>query len=395
MRARYQALDSWRGVAAILVVVYHGAFAGPLSVQGVARGGYLWVDFFFVLSGFVIAHAYGDRIGSGRDAAVFLLRRFGRLWPLHATMLMVFLAAEGFAYAVRVHSGDASVFASSANDNNTASFSANLVLLNAMGLANGLSWNGPSWSIGAEFWAYVAFSGAALLWRGPARLAALAMIAASAGLFLLFCSPHAPKMNTTYDFGFVRALYGFFIGALVQAALDASQERNSTLPGATAMELGATFGVILFLMFCSDSALSVAAPLAFAPLVFVFAQQAGALSTLLGRPIFVRLGMWSYSIYMIHPIINNVWTRAVKSGVAKFHLAPLRPLDGFGQLLFTSDSTLENLLLQSSEVALMIAVVTIASFTYDWIESPARLVFNAIAVRCADRPPMRVLGAGR
>jgi len=392
--SRYQALDSWRGVAAILVIIYHGAFAGPLSVQGVGRGGYLWVDFFFVLSGFVIAHAYSERIASGRDAAAFLVRRFGRLWPLHAAMLLIFLAAEGLALAVRSHSGDANVFAPSANDNTWATFLANLVLLNAMSLSKGLSWNGPSWSIGAEFWSYVVFCCVVVASRGPARLAAFAAISASAGLLLLLHSPHTPPMNTTYDLGFLRALYGFFIGALVHAAVVFRKNRIPPWLSATAMETAATGAVILFLIFCSETAFSLAAPLAFAPLVFVFASQSGALSSVLQQRIFAKLGMWSYSIYMIHPLVHNVWTRAVNAGMAKAHFSPLRLVEGVGQPLFASNSTLEFLVLQGGEAALLVAVVAIASFTFAYVERPARTFFNNLADQVAVRPSVTAVRAG-
>lgn len=388
--SRYQALDSWRGVAAILVVVYHGALAGPLSVQGVGRGGYLWVDFFFVLSGFVITHAYSERIASGRDAAGFLLRRFGRVWPLHATMLLIYLAAEGLAFMARFHTGDATAFAS-VNDNTSTTFLANLLLLNAVGLSKGLSWNGPSWSVGAEFWSYVVFCCVVLASRGAARLATFAAISASAGLLLLLRSPHGAAMDTTYDFGFLRALYGFFIGALVHAAVLFRKSQIPTWRSATALEAGATGAAILFLIFCSENRFSLAAPLVFAPLVFVFASQAGALSGVLQRRIFVRLGMWSYSIYMIQQLVLNVWIQAVTAAMARFHFSPLRSVESVGQPLLASNSTFEFLVLQGGQVALLVAIVAIASFTFASIERPARTVFNSLANQLAVRPNLTAL----
>jgi peptidoglycan/LPS O-acetylase OafA/YrhL len=87
---RFEVLDSWRGICALLVTLFHFPAAGWLATNGFIRGSYLFVDFFFVLSGFVIAHAYGERLGDGTSFRKFMVTRFGRLFPLHAFMLLAF-----------------------------------------------------------------------------------------------------------------------------------------------------------------------------------------------------------------------------------------------------------------------------------------------------------------
>ncbi len=76
---RFAILDTWRGVCASLVALGHCTIYGHLFDLHFVRGAYLWVDFFFVLSGFVITHAYGERVSSWRQVKAFMLRRFGRL----------------------------------------------------------------------------------------------------------------------------------------------------------------------------------------------------------------------------------------------------------------------------------------------------------------------------
>lgn len=77
---RFSALDGLRGIAAIAVVLYHVGTAS--GATWLAPRGYLAVDFFFVLSGFVLAHAYGERLAAGRlTARAFLVARYRRLWP--------------------------------------------------------------------------------------------------------------------------------------------------------------------------------------------------------------------------------------------------------------------------------------------------------------------------
>ena len=91
---RFHALDSWRGLCAVLVALLHYHAIWHLHEFPLIRNSYLFVDFFFVLSGFVIAHAYGDRIGDLADFGRFVALRLGRLWPLHATVLGLFLVVE-------------------------------------------------------------------------------------------------------------------------------------------------------------------------------------------------------------------------------------------------------------------------------------------------------------
>src|SRR4051812_44349777 len=93
-RTRYVALDGCRGVFALLVALLHFSAAGHLYDLPIVRSSYLAVDFFFVLSGLVIAHASLGRLSGARDGLVFVVRRFGRLWPLHAAMLVCFLGFE-------------------------------------------------------------------------------------------------------------------------------------------------------------------------------------------------------------------------------------------------------------------------------------------------------------
>lgn len=101
-KPHYEVLDGLRGVAALLVVFYHVfegfGFAG--SVNGAGNGlvkgfnhGYLAVDFFFILSGFVIGYAYDDRWGKGFTKREFFRRRLIRLHPMVVMGAVIGLAA--------------------------------------------------------------------------------------------------------------------------------------------------------------------------------------------------------------------------------------------------------------------------------------------------------------
>ncbi len=146
------ALTSLRGIAALTVVLFHSAYiavhyggGGPPTVF--ARG-YLAVDLFFFLSGFVLTHVYLGRLAGGPDSRMlgaFLWARFCRIYPacLFVTSIYVLLYTLGsLTFPVSVDFG--------------AQLAASLLLMQVPWLHE--IWiNGPSWSISAECYAYLLF----------------------------------------------------------------------------------------------------------------------------------------------------------------------------------------------------------------------------------------------
>ena len=97
-KPHYELLDGLRGVAALLVVFYH-IFEGLSFAAGgtpitTINHGYLAVDFFFILSGFVIGYAYDDRLGKTMTTGNFFKRRLIRLHPM--IIMGVILGAIAF-----------------------------------------------------------------------------------------------------------------------------------------------------------------------------------------------------------------------------------------------------------------------------------------------------------
>src|SRR5260370_553845 len=89
---RFEVLDSWRGIGALFLVLYDVRTLFVFSDSAVIRSGWLFVDFFFVLSGFVTTHAYGTEIADLDNAFRFIRRRFLRIYPLHFCTFAAFLA---------------------------------------------------------------------------------------------------------------------------------------------------------------------------------------------------------------------------------------------------------------------------------------------------------------
>jgi peptidoglycan/LPS O-acetylase OafA/YrhL len=104
-KSHYVILDGLRGVASLMVVVFHlfEAWAGGDPAKQIINHGYLAVDFFFLLSGFVVAYAYDDRWGSGPNQAGmspwdFFKRRLVRLQPMIILGGLIGAALLGFQH---------------------------------------------------------------------------------------------------------------------------------------------------------------------------------------------------------------------------------------------------------------------------------------------------------
>lgn len=96
-KASYPAFDALRGIAAILVVLYHAEYILGFAL---VPNGYLAVDLFFALSGFVIAHAYDARLAAGMGVGRFALMRMLRFWPLYLLGLALGVAVQGLYLAI-------------------------------------------------------------------------------------------------------------------------------------------------------------------------------------------------------------------------------------------------------------------------------------------------------
>lgn len=319
---RYTTLDSLRGVCALVVALFHYPVDDYWIRQlPLVEHGYLFVDFFFVLSGFVIASVYDGKLDGKRG--VFILRRFGRLWPLHVATLAVFvLAAIGKREvgADERHSIDA-IFT-------------NLFMVQGLGMHSDLTWNGPSWSISVEWALYLVFAALSFIaWRVRVYIALVAI----GTTFLIFVAPHGQA--STFDFGIFRGLAGFFSGALV--ARIKTKGRFNTLAEALVSVLVAVFVTIGQLAFL--------APTIFALAVYVFSRSDGSISRWLHAKPLQYLGEWSYSIYLVHSIV----------------IAAMLALNMFDPW--------------SAPIVFLAATIACSSLSYRFIERPGRDYFNRLA----------------
>src|ERR1700712_5311646 len=290
---RFRALDGWRGLCALLVALHHIEVHGWIYWQPLIRNAWLFVDFFFVLSGFVIAHAYGSRLGDTGGLKDFVRRRLGRLYPLHIAMLTALVLFELVHLAMgQVHplAGERAAFVA---DRSPFAVLTNIFLVQAMGLHDSETWNGPAWSISAEFYTYLLFAGVCFFTAGrKARLILSALLAVAGALILARFSDYG--MRETFHWAIFRCVYGFFVGVLVQEAWRAGLARKL---GGTFAELAVLAGAAAFLVFVpGNRALEYLATPLFGLVVLVFAAETGIVSRLLTLRPAAALGRWSYSI---------------------------------------------------------------------------------------------------
>jgi peptidoglycan/LPS O-acetylase OafA/YrhL len=289
--ANLKPLTSLRFLAAMWVVLFH--YWPHLAVAGtpalVAKG-YLGVECFFVLSGFILCHVYLPQFEAGRfKYGDFLWARIARIYPLHIATLVAMGLMAGAALAIGLPV-DPDVLSLRA-------LPANLAMVQAWGLSPVAGWNHPSWSISAEWFAYLSFplfAIAAIALRRWPRFAVACALALMALLYVGFARIAGfPLTRATISWGALRIIPCFFLGCALFLAWRASAaDSRKALLGAAFFGSGAFFSA----QFGAPDLITVSA---FGGLIISLAQVSKSGGRLGSHPFFVYLGEISYAIYMV------------------------------------------------------------------------------------------------
>jgi len=304
-------LAGLRGICAWWVVFYHSLHLMNDTVPGPVKTfiahGYLAVDLFFLLSGFVIFLSYHAALTKNFPHSVgkFYWNRFSRIYPLHFVMLGGYLALFlAFTYLSNSRA---------APDTYTWTAFIQSMFLVHMWFGSDLTWNVPSWSISSEWFVYLFFPLMAFSLRklrGGIVAHLLCIVLAAAVLHLIYAKSglhsigadisHMALVRTMFEF-----LMGVFVGSLYVNHRD-FLERNSTVA------LAAFLGLCVLYVFTStpDYALI---PLTFALLIAYLSVTTSGITAALSTPVLVYLGEISYSTYMVHYLVYDLLKAAFVS----------------------------------------------------------------------------------
>lgn len=281
-----------RGIAAAWVFAYH-----LLEDVGGSHWtiGYLGVDLFFVLSGFVLSYVYADSgLHKLEDWKNFIRARVARVYPLHVVTLM------SLVMLVWLWPGYASSYPARDERFGVEAFIANLLLVQNWAYFLPTNWNTPAWSLSAEWAAYLIFPVFLLIAR-RVRKPLVASFACMAALVVAMWIWGAPS-NSQGTPGMLRMVFGIMAGCLLRQAYVA----NALLPVRSAAL--ASLGLIAVAHLPGMAGVGV---LAFPAVVLLATQSDGPVARLCTWQPAIWLGDVSYSLYLWHWIVIQIASRTL------------------------------------------------------------------------------------
>jgi peptidoglycan/LPS O-acetylase OafA/YrhL len=323
-----KALTGLRAVAAAWVVLFHASLVFTILMPPSAKTlpltgmGFLGVDLFFALSGFVLCHRYLDSLGvafNRHKVKDFLALRLARLYPVHLFVIVVFVLYIGFV----------TQFGSSQRWDARSPWPLlpqHLVLIHAW--FNQLSWNVPAWSVSMEWLAYLCFPFLALVLFRVAR--SKHVVIYSGLIFVVAYTPLTLDIIGVWHFpigtfagmpsnpGFISLalvrLVGAFTGGCIAFVLARTWQRRVVAGTSPSAVLSGTFCAVLLLIVIvftrsGESEITqltwIVSPLLVALVGLV--GLGGSFFQWLTRPTLIKLGLSSYSLYMTHWFVFSVF----------------------------------------------------------------------------------------
>jgi peptidoglycan/LPS O-acetylase OafA/YrhL len=306
-------LTSLRGLAALWVVLFHytALYFPRLDITGhssLIGKGYLAVDLFFMLSGFVMTHVYYRAFcDSVKDNyRSFMVARIARLYPLHLVVLLLFIATALLVALLAYLTGGAAEGIPLTGTRSLMAAVANIFMLQGLS-AEHLSWNFPSWSISVEFMAYLAFPLVLpWVWRASVRVQFTLLLAIGAALSLFAYLSGDDFNQWGGPLVLLRCLPEFLLGTLIYSAYRAGLFADWFETDAVALIALAVAVACLHLR--APDLLIVAL---FPVLVLAAVNNNRNVARAINVAPLVWLGEISYSLYLIHGFVQYVATAAL------------------------------------------------------------------------------------
>lgn len=362
-----RSLTGLRIVAAMWVVVFHFHFTPGDAYtrfwepfRPFVASGALGVDLFYVLSGFVITLTYLTKVGPRlrvRASLVFLWARICRIWPVYATVTTLFL---GWLLYKQTRVSDGYLAYQTVQPELTVwSYLKQLLMVQlwAEPYFDGVSFVGPAWSISAEWAAYLTFPLLVLVLYRVRRLPApvLGVLAVAVMLPLAYLSYTGEEAGLRYAWA-LRIGCGFLAGALTYLAVRNVGPDSRLRRYAPLLTVVALVEIVIGLLWASwrspVGSYAGVVGLMFPVLVAGLALHQTGLAKVLSHPWMVHGGRISFSIYLVHvPVFEIFWTEMA-----------LRPSLAPGTALATF------LIPQ-----VLLLVVLLGHLFYRYVEEPARV----------------------
>ena len=307
---RINKLDGLRGFCSIMVLLFHYPYEYMpdfLYNSFFIRQSWSFVDFFFVLSGFVISYNYSN-IYSKKSFFSFIVKRIIRLYPLlvYTTLVFFFFKVISDIFFTELVNYPKSITTYTLDTLNT------LLLMNSTpffgDLSVNLGMNFPSWSVSAEIIAYSLFGLTYLFFSSKKIISHFYLILISILIYLF-------KENTflaDYSWLFLRAVVGFNFGCIVNWLF----KKNITVNSFCELFLSLLVLAFLFLFNVYDSKQFflldlIVRPAFFGFVIFIILSTNNIFSKALESKPMIFLGKLSYSIYLNHVLLLLVIPRLI------------------------------------------------------------------------------------
>ena len=329
-----KALSGARAFPPLLIVLFHFGEGHHYSqvrwIDLLAARGYLWVEFFFALSGFVLAHVYGARVaklfswGGYRD---FIRSRLTRLYPLHLFLLLALLVLMVSARQAASAGGYLSYYDAKYHpDMSVKGFLLSLFLVHGWNTLNTLTWNGASWFVSVEFALCLMFPFFAWLAKGPVWRGFALIAAGVAGLLVLdLNSGHG--LDITFHNGVLRGMADFAVGVGMAVLYREFKPRDTLPTWAHSLIQAVLLALLLYAFYNNGWAHSwrdIWPALPMLALILALSFDRGLLAEALKTRIPLAMGAWSYAIYMG----QTVWLQAIRIFEQRLYPPPDRMVLG-------------------------------------------------------------------
>ncbi len=314
-------LTGVRAMAALWVFYFHlikekSFFLDFTYFIPLVKKGALGVDLFFILSGLVISYVYQSQFATfdSKKALNFLSLRIARIFPVHWFMLFACLVA--FLVSVRLTGH----FPEHADRYSLLSFVYNLFNVHAWGVLRDYTWNFPSWSVSAEWFAYLTFPFTAPFFIRLDKMYANVLVILLCLLVLFNFNTYVVATSPWYGLHFlVQILTEFSIGCCLFNLF--KMQQGLSLQHKKAWDYVALGCIGLVIAMASFKVHSILIICVFPLLLLALSLANGWSQRFFGSRVMVHLGEISYSFYMVHGFINAIYEFILKK-FPQIHLLP-------------------------------------------------------------------------